>query len=310
MVGYVFRRLALLVPTVLGVVTLVFFFLHFIPGDPVEVMLGETAQVVDKENLRHSLGLDKPLSEQYVSFIGGLTHADLGQSFFFHEPVSNVIAKRLPATLELALAAMAVAILLAIPAGIIAAAKQYSAFDSTAMFLAMLGVAMPHFWMGPLLIWLFSLKLPLFPVSGREGLASLVLPAITLGSGFAAILSRMTRSAVLEVLGQDFVMAARAKGLPEWKVMMRHVMKPALIPILTIIGLQFGAVLSGAIITENVFAWPGLGTLFVEAIQSRDYPSVQGCVLVISIIYILTNLITDLAYALVDPRVRYGKAQA
>jgi peptide/nickel transport system permease protein len=202
---------------------------------------------------------------------------------------------------------MLVAILIAIPIGVIAAIRQYSLFDNVSMFLAFLGVAMPNFWLGPLLIICFSINLEWFPVSGREGIASLMLPAITLGTAMAAMLSRITRSSVLEVLGEDFVTTARAKGLPERTVILRHVLKNALIPIITIVGLQFGALLSGAIITETVFDWPGLGTLFIRAIESRDYPLVQGCVLYISLGYILVNLFADVAYALVDPRVRYGQ---
>lgn len=304
---YIARRFLILIPTVLGVATLVFFFLHMIPGDPVEVMLGETAQAADMEELRRNLGLDKPLHIQYGTFIGGLFTGDMGRSFSYNRPVTGIITERLPATLELAIASMIVAILLAIPIGIFAAIKQYSFFDNTSMFLAFLGVSMPNFWLGPLLILLFSIHLDWFPVSGRGGFEFLVLPAITLGTAMAAMLSRITRSSVLEVMREDFVTTARAKGLPERTVILRHVLKNALIPIITVAALQFGALLSGAIITETVFDWPGLGTLFIGAIQSRDYPLVQGCVLYISMGYILVNLAADLAYALVDPRVRYGQ---
>ncbi len=304
---YIARRFLVLVPTFLGVATLVFFFLHMIPGDPVEVMLGETAQAADREELRRNLGLDKPLAIQYGAFIYGLFTGDLGKSFSYNTDVTKIISKRLPATVELAVASMIVAIFLAIPIGIFAAIKQYSLFDNISMFLAFLGVAMPNFWLGPLLILLFSIHLDWFPVSGRGGIESLILPAITLGTAMAAMLSRITRSSVLEVLGEDFVITARAKGLPETSVILRHVLKNALIPIITVAALQFGALLSGAIITETVFDWPGLGTLFIQAIQSRDYPLVQGCVLYISMGYILVNLVADISYALVDPRVRYGR---
>jgi peptide/nickel transport system permease protein len=304
---FIVRRLLTLVPTVLGVATLVFFFLHMIPGDPVEVMLGETAQAADKEELRTQLGLNDPILTQYGRFLKGAATGDLGGSFFYRKPVTKVILERLPATIELALAGMLVALLISIPVGVIAAVRQYSAFDNISMFAALLGVSMPNFWLGPLLILAFSLHLEWFPVSGREGFMSLVLPAITLGTALAAMLSRITRSSVLEVLGEDFVTTARAKGLPERTVVLKHVLKNALIPIITVVGLQLGALLSGAIITETVFDWPGLGTLLVMAIQSRDYPLVQGCVLYVSFGYILVNLAADIAYAVVDPRVRYGQ---
>jgi peptide/nickel transport system permease protein len=306
MIGFIGRRLLLLVPTVLGVATLVFFFLHLIPGDPVEVMLGETAAQADKEALRASLGLNDPLAVQYARFLGGLAHGNVGQSFFYHQPVATVLWERVPATLQLAVAALIVALIIAIPIGVVAAVKQYGAFDNLSMFVALLGVSLPNFWLGPLLIWLFALKIDLFPVGGRETLASLVLPALTLGMGMAAILSRMTRASVLEVLSEDFVRTARAKGLPERVVLFKHVLRNALIPVVTLVGLQFGTLLSGAVITENVFSWPGLGTLFIEAIQSRDYPVVQGCVLYISFGYVLINLAVDLLYAVIDPRIRLG----
>ena len=306
MIRYIARRLLLLLPTVLGVVTLVFFFLHMIPGDPVEVMLGETAEQADKAALRQSLGLNDPLPAQYLRFLGGLLHGQVGESFFYRRPVAEVLLERVPATLELSLAALGIALLLAIPIGVFAAVKQYSAFDHGSMLVALIGVSMPNFWFGPLLIWLFSLHLDWFPVGGREGLATLVLPAVTLGAGMAAILSRMTRASVLEVLREDYVRTARAKGLPERTVLFKHVLRNALLPVITLVGLQFGALLSGAVITENVFSWPGLGTLFIEAIQSRDYPVVQGCVLYISLGYVLVNLAVDLLYAVVDPRIRLG----
>lgn len=306
MIRYIGRRLLLLLPTMLGVATLVFFFLHLIPGDPVEVMLGETAEQTDKEALRESLGLNESLPLQYGRFLLGLTHGEVGQSFFYRRPVSEVLLERLPATLHLAVAALAVALLISIPIGVVAAVKQYGAFDNLSMLVAMFGVSMPNFWLGPLLIWLFSLQAGWLPVGGREGLTSLVLPAITLGMGMAAILSRMTRASVLEVLSEDFVRTARAKGLPSRTVLFKHVLRNALIPVVTLVGLQFGALLSGAVITENVFSWPGLGTLFIEAIQSRDYPLVQGCVLYISFGYVLINLLVDLLYAAIDPRIRYG----
>ncbi|HEX9949141.1 MAG TPA: ABC transporter permease, partial [Thermodesulfobacteriota bacterium] len=259
--GFFLRRLAVVIPTVIGAVTLVFFFLHMIPGDPVEVMLGETAQQADKERLRQELGLNQPLFVQYGRFMAGIVQGDLGGSYFYRRPVVQVIAERVPATAELALAAFLVAGLIAIPLGIIAALREGTAVDNAAVLFSLVGVSLPNFWLGPLLIILFSIKLGWFPVSGKAGLASLVLPAITLGAAFAAILSRMTRASLLERLGEDYLTVARAKGLPEWKVILKHALRNALIPIITVMGLQIGALLSGAIITENVFSWPGIGTL-------------------------------------------------
>jgi peptide/nickel transport system permease protein len=302
--GFFLRRLAIVAPTVLGAVTLVFFFLHLIPGDPVEVMLGETAQQADKEQLREELGLNLPVHIQYGRFITGVFQGDLGDSYFYRRPVTQVIAERAPATVELALAAFLVAGLIAIPLGIVAALREGTAVDNASVLFSLLGVSMPNFWLGPLLIILFSIKLGWFPVSGRGGVGSLVLPAITLGTALAAILSRMTRASLLERLGEDYLTVARAKGLPEWKVILKHALRNALIPVITVMGLQFGALLSGAIITENVFSWPGIGTLLINAIKARDYPLVQGCILFITLSYVLVNLLTDLLYGWVDPRIR------
>lgn len=303
---YVARRLALAVPTAWGVATLVFLLIHMIPGDPVDIMLGETAQAADKVQLREQLGLDDPIAVQYGRFLSGLLRGDLGESFFYRAPVSRVIAERFPATARLALAAMLVALVIALPLGILAAIRPRSAVDRTAMAASMIGVSMPNFWLGPLLIIVFAIRLQWFPVSGDEGAGAIVLPALTLGSHLAAMLSRMTRSSVMEAMGEDYVLTARAKGLPERVVVLKHVLRNALMPIITVVGLQVGALLSGAVITEAVFAWPGLGSLLVSAIQSRDYPLVQGCVLVISLTYVAVNLLADMAYALVDPRVRLG----
>jgi peptide/nickel transport system permease protein len=302
--GFFLRRLAIVIPTVIGAVTLVFFFLHMIPGDPVEVMLGETAQQADKEKLREELGLNLPLHVQYGRFMAGIVQGDLGGSYFYRRPVAQVIAERVPATVELGLAAFLVAGLIAIPLGIIAALREGTAVDNASVLFSLLGVSIPNFWLGPLLIILFSITLGWFPVSGRAGIASLVLPAVTLGTAFAAILSRMTRASLLERLGEDYLTVARAKGLPEWKVILKHALRNALIPIITVMGLQIGALLSGAIITENVFSWPGIGTLLINAIEARDYPLVQGCILFISLSYVLVNLMTDLLYGWADPRIR------
>jgi peptide/nickel transport system permease protein len=302
--GFFARRLAIVIPTVVGAVTLVFFFLHMIPGDPVEVMLGETAQQADKDQLRKELGLNLPLHIQYGRFIAGVFQGDLGDSYFYRRPVTQVIVERAPATVELALAAFLVAGLIAVPLGIVAALREGTTVDNASVIFSLLGVSMPNFWLGPLLIILFSIQLGWFPVSGRGGVGSLVLPAITLGTALAAILSRMTRASLLERLGEEYLTVARAKGLPEWKVILKHALRNALIPVITVMGLQFGALLSGAIITENVFSWPGIGTLLINAIEARDYPLVQGCILFISLSYVLVNLMTDLLYGWVDPRIR------
>ncbi|MBZ0273278.1 ABC transporter permease [bacterium] len=304
MTRFLLRRLALLAPTMLGVVTLVFFLIHLVPGDPVEVMLGETASTADKEVLRARLGLNDPIGTQYARFLTGVARGDLGDSFFFGEPVTRVIARRLPATIRLSAAAMFLAILIGIPAGLLAAARAGTAWDRGAMVGSMFGVAVPNFWLGPMLIVLFAIKLDWFPVAGDERAASVVLPAITLGTALAAILSRMTRAAVLEELSQDYVLTARAKGLPGRSVLVGHALRNALAPVITIVALQVGALLSGAIITETVFSWPGLGTLLIGAIRSRDYPIVQGCVLFISAAFVLANLAADILYGVIDPRVR------
>ena len=302
---YVLRRIGLLVPVVLGVVTVVFLIVHLIPGDPVEIMLGEQALAVDKEALRHEMGLDKPLHLQYVAFLKGLVRGDLGQSLHTKQPVLTSIARRLPATIELAAAAMAVALLLAIPLGLLAAYKKDSLVDQGSMLFALLGISMPNFWLGPLLIIVFSLKLGWFPVSGRGSLAHVVLPAITLGTAMAAILTRMTRASMLDVIQSDYITTARAKGVRESLVVLKHAFRNALIPVVTIVGLQIGGLLAGSIITETIFAWPGIGRLTIQAINARDYPLVQGCVLIIALGYVLVNFATDLLYGLIDPRIRY-----
>ena len=298
------RRLLLLVPTVLGVLTLVFLLVHMIPGDPVEVMLGETATRADLNRLRADLGLDRPLGEQYARFLGGLARGDLGRSFFYRKPVLTVIGAALPATTLLAAAALMVALLIALPVGVLAAVHRDRPADRLALVGSLVGVSMPNFWLGPLLIILFSFHLGWLPVSGREGGASLVLPALTLGTSLAGILVRMTRASMLDVLGEDYLRTARAKGVAERAVIARHALRNALLPVVTIVGLQFGALLSGAVITENVFAWPGIGTLLIQAITARDYPLVQGCVLVISLCYVAVNFLTDALYSIIDPRVR------
>jgi len=305
MLRYLVRRLLLTIPVLLGVATLVFALIHLVPGDPAQSMLGEGASQEDVANLRHSLGLDRPLVAQYRSFLGGAIRGDLGSSFRYGTPVTREIRDRLFRTMELALAAMAVAILIALPLGILAAVFRGTAVDYAAMTVALAGISMPNFWLGPLLAILFAVKLGWLPVAGTGSLAPLVLPAVTLGAALAAILARMTRASVLEELRELYVLAARARGLSRARAVLRHAFRNSLIPVVTIIGLQFGAVLTGTIITETIFAWPGVGRLLVQAINFRDYPLVQGCILFISVTYVLMNLVTDLTYGLLDPRIRY-----
>jgi len=301
---YVLRRLLLAVPTVLGVVTLVFLLIHVIPGDPVDVMLGESARAVDKERLRHQLGLDRPLLVQYGRYLRHLAAADLGRSLHSGRPVRRLIAARYPATVELAGAALLVALLIAMPLGVLAAARPHSAVDTACRGLAVFGAAVPNFWLGPLLILVFAIQLKWLPVSGRDGLSHLVLPALTLGTGMAAILTRMLRATLLERLRDDYIRTARSKGAGQTRVFLVHALRNAALPLITILGLQTGSLLAGTIITETIFAWPGIGRLTLLAIQTRDYPLVQGCILVIALSYVMTNLLTDLSYGLLDPRVR------
>jgi peptide/nickel transport system permease protein len=299
----ILSRVGAALVVVLGVSTLVFLLIHLVPGDPVEAMLGERAQASDRAALRAALGLDLPLWEQYRRYLEGLLRLDFGQSFLDQRPVAAILAERLPATLRLATAALGIAILIALPLGVLAARFRGSAVDSAAMTLSLLGVSIPNFWLGPMLILLFSLWLGWTPVSGAEQPVSIILPAITLGTAMAAILARMVRASMLEVLGEDYVRTARAKGLGEGVVLWRHALRNAWLPVLTVIGLQLGGLLAGAVITETVFAWPGIGSLLVESIKARDFPVVQGCVLLISLCYVLVNALTDLAYVWIDPRI-------
>ena len=301
---YLRRRLVLTVPVLLGVSTLVFLFVHLIPGDPVEVMLGEQALATDKDALRRTLGLDRPLHLQYLGFIKGLATGDLGRSLLTGEAVGETLLRHLGPTALLAGAALLVALALALPLGVLAALRQGSLLDRGAMLLALTGVAVPNFVLGPLLILVFSIGLGWTPVSGAEGPAHVILPALTLGTAMAGLLSRMVRSSLLETLGEEYLRTARAKGLPERVVILRHALRTSLIPVITVVGLQAGGLLSGALITETIFAWPGLGRLTIQAIYSRDYPLVQGAVLVIALGYVAVNLATDFLYVRADPRIR------
>lgn len=303
MVNILLPRFLSALVVVFGVACLVFLLIHLIPGDPVDVMLGETARPADKEALRQSLGLSRPIHEQGIQYFKGLITLDWGTSIFSGRSVSSLLLERLPATVELGIAALLIAVMIALPLGIVAAIRRNTLLDIGAMGFSLLGISIPNFWLGPMLIMVGALWLGWFPVSGRQGWSSLVLPAFTLGTAMAAILSRMIRSALLEVIHEDFVRTARAKGVPEWKVIVHHGLRNALLPIITLLGLQLGAILGGAVITETVFSWPGVGLLTVEAIQRRDYPVVQASVLCISLTYVLVNLFTDVVYHWIDPRV-------
>jgi ABC-type dipeptide/oligopeptide/nickel transport system permease component len=302
---YLLRRLALTIPVLLGVATLVFTLIHLVPGDPAQAMLGEGATQQDVENLRKNLGLDRSLPAQYKVFLAGLARGDLGKSFRFGTPVADEIRRRLPQTAILAVCAMSFAIAFAIPLGLVAAVFRGRLPDYAAMTVALAGISMPGFWLGPLLAIVFAVRLGWLPVSGSGTPAHLVLPSLTLGAALAAILARMTRASVIEELSELYVTAARARGLSRMRAVVRHAFRNSLIPIVTIIGLQLGAVLTGTIITETIFAWPGVGRLLIQAINTRDYPLVQGCILFISVTYVAMNLLTDLAYGLLDPRIRY-----
>jgi ABC-type dipeptide/oligopeptide/nickel transport system permease component len=302
---YVLRRLVLTIPVLLGVATLVFLLIHLVPGDPAQAMLGDTAPPADLDELRAKLGLDQPLAVQYERYLTGLARGDLGTSFRYNTPVGHEIAQRLARTAQLAIAAMAVAIVIAIPLGVIGALFRGRAPDRIAMAFSLAGISMPNFWLGPLLAIVFAVSLGWLPVSGTGTWLHLVLPALTLGAALAAILARMTRATLIDELRELYVLAARARGLSRSRAVVAHALRNSLIPVVTIIGLQLGAVLTGTIITETIFAWPGVGRLLIQAISFRDYPLVQGCILFIAVTYVGMNLLVDLAYAWLDPRIRY-----
>jgi ABC-type dipeptide/oligopeptide/nickel transport system permease component len=303
---YIGGRLVAAIPTVLLVTVLVFLILHLIPGDPAEIYLGEnrsTPELLAK--VRADMGLDRPLHVQYLSYMGGVLRGDFGRSLNNNRPVLDEILKRLPATLELTLAALAIGTALGVALGIISALFHNTWVDSAAMALALVGVSMPIFWMSLLLIFVFSVRLNWFPAIGEGGVERLVLPALALGLLSSSTLARMVRSSMLEVLGQDYVRTARSKGLQERTVVLRHALKNALIPMLTVLGLQFGQLLGGAVITETIFARPGLGRLYVDSILNKDFTMVQAMTLFIAVTYVLVNLVVDVAYAAVDPRIAY-----
>jgi peptide/nickel transport system permease protein len=304
MVRYIATRLLYMVPVLWLVVSVVFFLIHLVPGDPIQQMLGEGASSTDIEAARHAYGLDLPLGEQYLHYWKGVLRLDLGRSLRYDQPVSQVIVQRYPQTLQLTVASLVVALIISIPAGVRSARRRNRWDDRTLSFVSLLGLSFPNFALGPILILFFSIYLGWLPVSGSGTLAHVVLPAITMGGALAAILTRMVRTAMLEELGQDYIRTARAKGLSERAVVYRHALRNALVPVLTVVGLQFGALLAGAIVTETIFSWPGIGRLTIQAIGNRDYYLVQGCILMIGLTYVVVNFMTDFFYSLANPRIR------
>lgn len=299
-----FKRLTALIIVVFGVLLLTFALLHLVPGDPVDVMLGESASTADREILRAQLGLDQSLPSQFLHYLWQMIHGDFGVSIHTQTPIVEMLTQAYPATVWLALCALTVGLLVGIPLGVYAALKYGGWQDVLITLLSVRLAAMPSFWLGPLLMLLFAVWLGWLPVSGMQGSTSVLLPALTLGLGLSAILTRMTRTSLLEVLNEDFIRTARAKGLSERRVVINHALRAALLPLVTIVGLQMGSLLAGAVITETIFSWNGIGKLLVESIEKRDYPVTQACVLVVALSYVLVNTVTDMAYRWLDPRVK------
>jgi ABC-type dipeptide/oligopeptide/nickel transport system permease component len=304
MIRHALLRFLYTLPALWLILTMVFLMIHIVPGDPVLQMLGQDARVEDLAQLRHTLGLDQPLGVQYARYFTGLARGDWGNSVRYSAPVRPIVLERFPATLELSVAALAVCLAIAIPAGVYSARRRGSRADRATSLFTLLGLSVPNFALGPVLILVFSIEIGWLPVSGRGGVSHLILPAATLGAALAAILTRMVRGSMIEELSSDYVRTARAKGIAETAVLFRHAFPNALIPVITIVGLQFGSLLAGTIVTETIFSWPGIGRLAVQAISARDYPLLQGCILIIAVSYVVVNLLTDLVYACVDPRVR------
>ena len=301
---YLLTRLLYTLPVIWLVVSLVFLLIHMVPGDPIVQMIGEGAPAADLQAARHAYGLDLPLGQQYFNYWKGVLRGDLGTSFRYNQCVTKLLLQRYPYTLQLTIAALVVAILLSIPAGVHSARTRNAWDDRTISVVSLFGLSFPNFALGPILILLFSIKMGWLPVSGAGSFAHLVLPALTMGSALAAILTRMVRTSMLEELSQDYIRTARAKGLNETEVVYRHALRNAMIPVITVLGLQFGALLAGTIVTEKIFSWPGIGRLTIDAISNRDYFVVQGCILAIGLTYVAVNLMTDLVYSLVNPRIR------
>ena len=304
--SFILRRLLLSIPTLLGVLVVAFLLLYVAPGDPVMAMVGERADEATIARLRAELRLDDPLPVQFGHYLAGIAKGDLGKSYITNRPIRNDILERFPKTLQLAGAAMLLATVLGVTLGVFSGRRPGSTIDRIGLVVAYLGISFPVYWVGLLLILVFAVTLHWLPPSGFGGLRYLALPALALGMRSIAFLARMTRSAMLDALGADYVRTARAKGSSEWRVVVRHALRNALIPIITVLGLDFGAYLTGSILTETIFSWPGLGRYVVNAIARRDLPAIQGSVLFLSAVFVLVNLITDIAYAKADPRVTYG----
>jgi ABC-type dipeptide/oligopeptide/nickel transport system permease component len=304
MFRYIGTRLAYTLPVVWLVVSVVFLLIHLVPGDPIQQMLGEGLPSADLQAARHAYGLDLPLGQQYLKYWAGVLHGDLGPSIRLNQGVSRLIAQRYPYTLELTVASLVVALLLSIPAGVRSAQRRNRWDDRLLSVVSLFGLSFPNFALGPILILFFAIWLGVLPVSGSGTLAHLVLPAVTMGGALAAILTRMVRTSMLEELGQDYIRTARAKGVSERAVVYRHALRNAMVPVLTVVGLQFGALLAGAIVTETIFSWPGIGRLTIQAIGNRDYYLVEGCILAIGLTYVFVNFLTDFAYSLANPRIR------
>ena len=301
---FLIKKLSSFATVIFGVLLLTFLLIHLVPGDPVEVMLGESASTADRTQLRADLGLDQPLIQQFGSYLAKLSQGDLGKSIHTKMPIIEMIKTRYPATVKLALLSLLIGITLGVPMGIYAALKANHWQDIVVTLVSVRLSAMPAFWLGPMLMLIFAVWLGWLPVSGMESGASIILPALTLGFGLSAILTRMTRTSLLEVLNDDYIRTARAKGLTEQAVILRHALRAALLPIITIVGLQMGSLLAGTVITETIFSWDGIGRLLVESIEKRDYPVTQACVLIVALSYVLVNLVTDVLYRFADPRVR------
>ena len=307
MLKYLIIRILSVFPVAVGVFLLTSMIVHLVPGDPVDSILGEFATLEDRQDLRIQLGLDKPVATQIITTVEKFITGDFGTSIMNQTPVVDLIKERVGPTIELAAVSMIVAILIAIPLGLLSAVFAGRILDHVSMFFALLGVSMPNFWLGPLLILIFSLHFDLLPVSERGDWDSYVLPAITLGTALAAVLSRMTRNSVLEALNEDYIRTARAKGVHPFKIVFKHAFRNAGLPVVTIVGLQFGVLMTGAIITEKIFDWPGLGTLMLQGLEQRDYPVIQGCVLVFAMTYVFVNLMTDIFYGILDPRISFTR---
>ena len=306
MLKYIIKKIIFTCIVLVGAATCAFLLLHAIPGDTAEALAGPQATVEDVDNLRRAMELDQPLGKQYISYMGNLLHGDLGYSYRTNKPVMDILKSAWPATLQLAVCSMIVAVLLGVPIGIFAAIHRGKAGDTIAMIAAFLGVSMPSFWLALLLIIEFSVNHNWFPFYGREGISSFVLPSLTLGLGVAANIARLTRTSMLEVLGQDYIRTAKGKGVKSGTIIWVHALRNAAVPVVTIIGLQFGVLLGGQVVTETVFSWPGIGRMIVDALNTRDLQIVQGGILILAATFTIINLITDLVYALLDPRIRYS----